>query len=119
MKGQIWSVLLSVFSILSFFFFNLILILYKITKYTERAEFVTLVHTHTVNKSVFFFLMYGFAKVDYEVTFVFYLFKSILRERVSVLTIAAMVVECRAKSLMLGSLEVLPDTASAAFRRQM
>lgn len=33
------------------FFFNLIPILYKITKYTEKAEFVTLVHTHTVNKS--------------------------------------------------------------------
>lgn len=63
--------------------------------------------------------MYGFAKVDYEVTFVFYLFKSILRERVSVLTIAAMVFGCRAKSLMLGSPEVLPDTASAALRRQM
>lgn len=63
--------------------------------------------------------MYGFAKVDYEVTFVFYLFKSILRERVSVLTIAAMVFGCQAKSLMLGSPEVLPDTASAALRRQI
>lgn len=52
---------------------NLVPTLYKITKYTEKAEFVTLVHTHRVNKSLFFvlfcFLMYGFAKVDYEVTF--------------------------------------------------
>lgn len=42
------DLLLSMFSSLTFF--NLIPILYKITKYTEKAEFVTLVHTHTVNK---------------------------------------------------------------------
>ena len=72
--------------------------------------------SYTESKEKF---MYGFAKVDYDVTFRLYLFKSILRERVSVLTRAAMVVDCRVESPTLGSPVVFPVAASAAFRRQM